>query len=215
MLLNSVATFLVGAVSVSAAPATTNELAQQTPRGSGFHNGYFYSFWADYGAVSYRNGPRGSYSLVWADGGNVVAGKGWNPGSARKVTYSGSWAPNGNAYLSVYGWTRNPLVEYYIVENLGSHNPAWGAQKRGQVTADGSVYDIYVGTRVNAPSIEGTATFRQYWSVRRNRRVGGTVTTKTHFDAWRSVGLRLGSFDYLIVATEGFCSSGAASITVE
>ena len=71
--------------------------------------------------------------------GNHVGGKGWNPGSARTITYSGTYAPNGNSYLAVYGWTRSPLVEYYIVENFGTYNPSSGATRRGSVTTDGSV----------------------------------------------------------------------------
>lgn len=73
---------------------------QSTPNSSGTHNGYFYSFWSDGASpVTYTNGAGGSYSMQWQSGGNVVAGKGWNPGGPRSISYTGTWSPvnNGNA----------------------------------------------------------------------------------------------------------------------
>jgi len=190
---------------------------RSTPSGTGTNGGFFYSFWTDnQGQVTYTNGNAGSYSVQWSNVGNFVAGKGWNPGGVRNVTYSGTWnAANVNSYISLYGWTRNPLVEYYIVETYGSYNPGSAAQKKGSITTDGGTYDILQTTRTNQPSIDGTSTFQQYWSVRQQKRVGGTINVQAHFDAWSKYGQKLGSHNYQIIATEGYQSSGSASMTVQ
>jgi hypothetical protein len=201
-------------VFVSFLSITLNAQTLTSPQ-TGQHDGYFYSFWTDgEGQASFTLGDNGNYQSQWSDVGNWVGGKGWRIGGPKVVKYSGSYSATGTSYLALYGWTSNPLIEYYVVDNWVNYNPSTGATRLGSVNSDGGIYDIYRTRRIDKPSIIGTATFDQYWSIRRNKRTGGTITTKIHFDAWSSRGLQLGSFDYMVLGTEGYRSSGNSNITV-
>lgn len=59
--------------------------AASLPTGTGTDHGFFYSWWTDgSGTGTYSNGAGGEYSLQWGGQGNVVGGKGWQPGSGNR-----------------------------------------------------------------------------------------------------------------------------------
>jgi endo-1,4-beta-xylanase len=180
---------------------------------SGYDEDIFYMYWSDgVGTVNMTFGFPNNYNILWTDCGSFIAGKGWNPGSAKTMSYAGNFLPEGDAWLSLYGWTKNPLVEYRIVENWWENNRPRPWFRVGYVVSDGYGYDIYRTRVFNRPSPMGTATFEQYWSVRRSQSTWGyctgTITVKNHFNAWARRRMRLGTMGYQILATEGHNSSG-------
>lgn len=185
-----------------------------TSNQTGSQGGYTYEFWKDSGGSgSMTLGSGGAFSCSWSGINNILFRKGLRPGSKQQtITYSANYNPSGNSYLCVYGWTRSPLVEYYIVESWGSWRPP-GGTSMGQVTTDGGTYDIYRTQRVNQPSIDGTQTFYQYWSVRTSKRTSGTVTFANHISAWASRGMNLGNLYEVSFTVEGYQSSGNANVT--
>lgn len=187
---------------------------------TGVVRGYFHSFWHDGGTGCMTLGSQGDYRVDWQLGpkGNLVAGRGWARGTTdRVVRYTvRAFVPGTNGYLSLYGWSTDPLVEYYVVDDWGGFVPPGpDAVALGQVTSDGGTYRLYRTRRVNQPSIAGTASFDQYWSVRTERRRGSgprAITVARHVAAWRRLGMTLGRLDYQILATEGFDSTGRSDI---
>lgn len=207
-----------GALTV-AAGAEPREICSN---GTGTHEGFFYTFWKDAGSACMMLGSQGAYSIRYElKPGNLVVGTGWEIGSpTRRIGYrADAFEPGTNSYLALYGWSTDPLIEYYVVDNWGSEftPPGENAQVLGTVETDGGTYNIYRTQRVEKPSIRGTSTFYQYWSVRSEKRPIGTdqtITFTNHVAAWRAVGLELGTMNYQVLATEGFGSTGRSSIAV-
>ncbi|MGP4040182.1 glycoside hydrolase family 11 protein [Gracilibacillus sp. D59] len=187
---------------------------------TGTHDGYDYEFWKDSGGSgSMTLNSGGTFSAEWNNINNILFRKGKKFDQTQthqqigniSINYGANYQPNGNSYLTVYGWTVDPLVEYYIVDSWGSWRPPGGTAK-GTITVDGGTYDIYETTRTNQPSIIGTATFQQYWSVRRSKRTSGTISVSEHFKAWENLGMEMGKMHEVALTVEGYQSSGSADV---
>jgi len=189
---------------------TCTEADKTVTSGSGKHCCYTYENWVGSGSASMTLKKDG-FSTNWSNA-QFVGRKGIRPGTGELVVdYSATFTPNGNGYLCVYGWTTDPLVEYYVLDSWGSYKPP-GGSSLGTVSSDGGTYDIYKSMRNNQPSIQGTATFPQYWSVRQQKRTSGTITLANHIKAWAGKSMPMGTFYEVSMTVEGYQSSGTADV---
>ncbi|OKP12897.1 Endo-1,4-beta-xylanase B [Penicillium subrubescens] len=169
---------------------------------------YVQNYNGNLGAFSYNEGA-GTFSMYWQQGvsNDFVVGLGRSTGSSNA---------SGGSYLAVYGWVNSPQAEYYVVEAYGNYNPcsSGSATNLGTVSSDGGTYQVCTDTRINQPSITGTSTFTQFFSVRQGSRTSGTVTIANHFNFWAKHGFGNSNFNYQVVAVEAWSGTGTASVTV-
>jgi hypothetical protein len=185
----------------------------------GKHDGYDYEMWRDNGTVEMTLNNGGNFSCKWSNIGNALFRKGKKFDSTKthdqigniSINYSASFTPGGNSYLCVYGWSKDPLVEYYIIESYGTYKPTGTA--KGSLSVDGGTYELYETTRTNQPSIVGNTTFKQFWSVRTSKRTSGTISVSEHFKAWDKAGMKLGKMYEVALLVEGYQSKGDANVT--
>ena len=216
---------MIGALTGCSSNNAKTEVFTENVTGSA--DGYDYELWKDEGDTTFNVEPGGgTFSCEWSNINNALfrRGKKYDCTQTYKdlgnitVDYGVDYDPIGNSYMCVYGWTRDPLIEFYIVESWGSWRPPGAPMALGTVTVDGGTYDIYKTTRYEQPSIDGTQTFDQYWSVRQSKpegdgtKIEGTISVSKHFDAWAKCRLELGNMYEVALTIEGYQSQGQATI---
>ncbi|WP_366941277.1 glycoside hydrolase family 11 protein [uncultured Fibrobacter sp.] len=214
--------FAMAAISSSISWGQTVTCSNGTSQKMGTAGGYDYELWSQNGAgsatmklnVSAENG--GAFEVEWQGTVNMLArtGKRWGSNSTVTVQNVGNitsefdveWSSSDNVkYVSVYGWGYydqqdipsgfSNEIEYYIVQDRGSYNPTSGGKKWGSAVIDGISYDFYTTDRIQQPSLSGTSTFKQYWSIPSNtsqHRTKGTISISKHFSEWAKVGMKMG-----------------------
>ena len=212
----------IAAISTSISWGQTVTCSNGQSQKMGSTGGYDYELWSQDGAgtatmtlnVSEENG--GAFEVEWQGTINMLArtGKRWGSNSSVTVQNVGNitsefeveWSSSDNVkYVSVYGWGYydqqdipsgfSNEIEYYIVQDRGSYNPTQGGKYFGSATIDGIDYDFYTTDRRNQPSLSGTSTFKQYWSIPKNtsqHRTKGTISISKHFKAWADAGMKMG-----------------------
>jgi endo-1,4-beta-xylanase len=187
-------------------------------KSTGTDHGYFWSLYREGGSGSISFPQAGTYAgnfqITYSGVNDIVGGKGWSTGSSRTINYNIGYLSGSYDFVGVYGWTTNPLIEYYVAEK-GSMT---GGTSFGTMSSDGHTYSCYKSQRVNAPSIIGTATFWQYKDTWGGSSTGSNraVNMGNHINNWRNRGGQgFGSHNYQIFAIEAWGGkSGTINATV-
>jgi endo-1,4-beta-xylanase len=202
--LAAVLVFVWGCQNQPTGPELSNPVDGGRLRGysSGSCGSYWYTHWTAGGSANFSCNGSNGFSLSFS-GASFVTGIGWSSGGSRSISFSGScsgcnWGPG------VYGWQRNPLIEYYIGRSGGS--------SAGSYSCDGSSYNLNITRRYGQPSIDGTSDFDQYNC---NGPRTGTKDMGCHFNGWRNLGKGGSSQDYMVVMVESWSGgSGSANVTI-
>ncbi len=171
--------FLATTVTADACP-TGPALTAGTQHCSSNQTGTFGSFgWSIWssgsGGCITPYGNTAAFKATWNNSGDFLAREGfqWNETKTydqygtvtADYAYTKSGTAGGYSFIGIYGWSNNPLIEYYIVDDwFGSGSaPTGGGTLKGTFTADSGTYKVYTHQQVNQPSIHGTTTFMQYY----------------------------------------------------
>jgi hypothetical protein len=195
-------------------------------------DGYAYELWAEGGGSGCMTvyGVDATFGATWSNVEDYLARVGLDFDRTRTPAQVGTIVADfaetkseeggGLTYIGVYGWTVEPLREYYILDDWGATKPAGVASDGtprtsvGTLMADGDTYDVWMKTRENKPAITGdNMTFDQYFSIRRNARKCGRISVSEHFSQWIELGLDLGNLVEVKLLVEAQNNSGSLEFT--
>ena len=185
---------------------------------------YHYEIWYQGGNNSMTYYDDGTFKASWNGTNDFLARVGLKYNETKTheeighITADFKWSHQGSAggynYIGIYGWTVDPLVEYYIVDDWFNKPGAnLLGDKVGQFEVDGAVYEVWKHMRNNEPSIKGRTTFPQYFSVRSNARNCGHIDISAHFKKWEELGLEMGKMYEAKVLMEAGGGSGSFDVS--
>ncbi|MCL2356157.1 MAG: glycoside hydrolase family 11 protein [Defluviitaleaceae bacterium] len=210
------AAFLMAGAVIFSLPAEANQARVLTRNATSTNatrmNGFDWEAWTDHrGAegIEMTINPDGSFAGEWTQTYNTLFRVGRRfPRNTRissigdiSLAYEASafQTTRGATYFGIYGWTRGPYIEWYIIDSWIDWHPGRAAGQgniinHGTVEANGHTYDIITNWRIQQPFIGGGGmyTFLQIYSVRQGPARGrgstaplsGTIDVSAHFEAW-------------------------------
>jgi len=170
--------------------------------------GLSWSIWSNTAPGSLTTYSVPAFSAAWNNSGDFLARIGLQWGNSGKTvdklgTVTAQFAETkagtggGYSYIGIYGWSVNPCIEWYIIDDSYNRMPVnpGNTTKKATVTIDGGSYVLYTRptSGTGGSRCSGVSSWTQFYSVRQTARQCGQISITDHFNAWTAAGMTLGS----------------------
>jgi len=216
-------------------PALSGGSQHCSSNSSGTANSFTWTIWSSgSGGCIITYGSSAAFSATWNNSGDFLARVGLSLGSNKTFDQLGTISADfsetftvvpvegktSKIYVALYGWTVDPLSEFYIIDDYGDFVPgpinSDGSSRinYGSLTVDDGTYDIWAMPVKNRPAITGdNKDFTQIFNVRKERRKCGHISASQHFAKWSTIGLPVGKLEEAMFLMEAQNNSGTVNVT--
>jgi endo-1,4-beta-xylanase len=216
------------ALDCSAIPAMPTGGTVHSGNGQGGKDNLAWQIWSNGGSGSLTTFSLPAFVATWNNSGDYLGRLGFEWGNSGKaytaygtITADLAFKKNGTAgqysYVGMYGWTTNPCIEWYIVDDSYSAMPFnTGTAPSGTTDLDGGTYNLVkrntTGTGGNRCG--NVTAWDQFYSIRTKGRQCGTISVSDHFKAWDAKGWKLGNLLEVKVLVEAASGAGSVEFSV-
>lgn len=175
--------------------------------GTGGNGNLAWEIWSNTGQGELTSYDVPAFTASWNEAGGYLGRLGYEWGGVpvpyeqlgtitAQFVANKSGSAGGYSYIGMYGWSNDPCIEWYVVEdsyNGMPFNPGM-TTVMDEVDIDGGTYIMYTRptTGTGGSRCSGVNQWMQYYSMRKTARSCGQISLTEHFDAWKALGMELG-----------------------
>ena len=194
-----------------------NSTITLTENKKGEINGYYYELWNDNNIGKVRMSiNENNFNCSWKNIDNAIFqyGRNFNPQKTFDelgnivINYEAQINAEGYTIAGVNGWGYTHeffyIVEYYSDEFIPP------GTSLGTIIVDDGEYEIFYDEKIFPPNINGISKLFIFYSVRKEKRLKGTINFNKHFESWKKKGCKFEYLSLISFIVEGFKSNGDA-----
>lgn len=219
---------MTGSTTVDCSAAMPTGGSQHSGNSQGGKDNLAWQIWSNQGSGTLTTFSTPAFSAAWNNSGDYLGRLGFEWGNGGKTydqygtitagfTFKKTGSGGGFSYIGIYGWSTNPCVEWYILDDSFGQMPftPYNSGQKGTGMIDGENYKFYSNsTNGTGGSRCNQSSWSQFWSIRQKARQCGTITISDHFKAWDAAGMKLGNLLEAKILVETGGGSGSVDFAV-